>query len=174
MLIDTKFNEESDKFDFWENLYKLDQDRYEDRIRKRLEVLDFLHVLNFCSDGPRVGFSSQLLMHLQDQCPKKTIFFSNLSQSNKDSYVSEVCLPLLSEIAPEVTILLDVDTRPLHHPYFEANFYHHFSPLYNCLLTPFFLKNVSTSLLRAAATITSAKSHQEGEAYSMWLSPCPS
>lgn len=118
MLIDKKFNEESDKFDFWESMYKVDQDRYEDRIRKRLEVLDFLHVLNFCSDGPRIGFSSQLLMHFQDQCPKKTIIFANLSQSNSDNYVSEICLPLLSEIAPEVTILLDVDTRPLHHPYF--------------------------------------------------------
>lgn len=69
-----------------------------------------------------------------------------------------------------MTILLDVDTRPLHHPYFEANFYHHFSPLYNCLLTPFFLKNVFTSLPRVAATTTSARFHTEGEVYSMLLS----
>lgn len=58
MLIDRKFTEDSRSFSHWESLYKAESEQYEDKIRKRLEHLDFLHVLSFCSDGTRLGFTS--------------------------------------------------------------------------------------------------------------------
>lgn len=36
VLIDKKFHVERLSFDSWENLYRSDQDKYEDRIRKQL------------------------------------------------------------------------------------------------------------------------------------------
>jgi hypothetical protein len=84
VLIDTKFTEDSRSFSHWEGLYKAGEDTYEDKIRKRLEQLDYLHVLSFCSDGTRLGFTSSLLSHFQDQCPKKEIVFTNLSNSKNE------------------------------------------------------------------------------------------
>ena len=38
-------------------------------------------------------------------------------------------------------MLIDVDVSLPQFDYFQADFYHHFSPVYNCILTPLMLKN---------------------------------
>ena len=83
-----------------------------------MEKTDFLRVFTLASDAEQLGFSNLLVEHIKDVCPKRPLVFNTFTKNTTDKYFNECFLPLVGNIASEVSLLVDIELSPLKYGYF--------------------------------------------------------